>query len=269
MKIAVTSDLHLEFGDIFFKNDQSADVLILGGDICVAKRLTPEVKDFFQRVSWEFPETIYIMGNHEHYNGDYAQSGELILNMLNSLNIRNIHLLDCSTLQIGNFTFIGGTLWTDFNRRDPVTLHAAETMMNDYRGVKNTNDHNSWKFLPIHSLKEHNDMVNYIKLVLDTRRVNNNHAHNVVVVGHHAPSFQSIAEQYQRDTIMNGCFASDLSELILDYPEIVLWTHGHMHDDFDYTIGTTRVVCNPRGYYGYEARANRFQLMYIDLPGGQ
>ena len=265
MKIAVTSDLHLEFGDIILKNEESADVLILGGDICVAKNLTPEVIDFFQRVSFEFPETIYIMGNHEHYNGDYAKSGERMQDMFDSLNIRNIHLLDRSTLHLGDFTFIGGTLWTDFNRRDPITLHAAETMMNDYRGVKNTDDHASWKFLPTHALKEHTDMVNYIKVVLDNRRANNNRDRNVVVVGHHAPSFQSIAEHYKHDKIMNGCFASDLSELMLDYPEIVLWTHGHMHDDIDYTIGSTRVVCNPRGYIGYESRADNFQLMYIDL----
>ena len=137
--------------------------------------------------------------------------------------------------------------------------------MNDYRGVKNTDDKNSWKFLPVHALREHNDMVNYIKVVLENRRANNIRTRNVVVVGHHAPSFQSIAPQYQRDKIMNGCFASDLSELMLDYPEIVLWTHGHMHDEFDYQIGTTRVVCNPRGYHGYENRADRFQLKYIDL----
>ena len=151
MKLAIVSDIHLEFGDIILKNDQSADVLILGGDICVAKQLTPEVKDFFQRVSFEFPETIYIMGNHEHYNGDYAKSGERIQNMLDSVNIRNIYLLDRSTLHLGDFTFIGGTLWTDFNRRDPVTLQAAGSMMNDYRGVQNTNDTNSWKFLPVHA----------------------------------------------------------------------------------------------------------------------
>jgi len=265
MRIAVTSDLHLEFGDIVLKNEESADLLILGGDICVAKQLTPEVKDFFQSVSFQFPEIIYIMGNHEHYNGDYAKSGERIQNMLDSLNIRNIHLLDRSTLHLGDFTFIGGTLWTDFNRRDPITLQAAGSMMNDYRGVKNTDDHVSWKFLPGHALTEHDDMVDYIKVVLNNRRANNNRDRNVVVVGHHAPSFLSIAEQYQRDKIMNGCFASDLSELILDSPEIVLWTHGHMHDDFDYMIGTTRVVCNPRGYHGYESRANNFQIMYIDL----
>jgi hypothetical protein len=30
-------------------------------------------------------------------------------------------------------------------------------------------------------------------------------------------------------------------------------------------IGTTRVVCNPRGYDGYEARAEQFQLKYVEV----
>ena len=37
MKIAVCSDIHLEFGTISLENTEGADVLILGGDICVAK----------------------------------------------------------------------------------------------------------------------------------------------------------------------------------------------------------------------------------------
>ena len=57
---------------------------------------------------------------------------------------------------------------------------------------------------------------------------------------------------YLSETQMNGGFYSDLSEFILDNPQIVLWTHGHVHQFFDYMIGTTRIVCNPRGYEGYE-----------------
>jgi hypothetical protein len=37
MKIAIASDLHLEFGDLDFDNSESAQVLILSGDILVAK----------------------------------------------------------------------------------------------------------------------------------------------------------------------------------------------------------------------------------------
>jgi Icc-related predicted phosphoesterase len=31
-----------------------------------------------------------------------------------------------------------------------------------------------------------------------------------------------------------------------------LWIHGHTHESFDYEIGKTRVVCNPRGYASIE-----------------
>jgi predicted phosphodiesterase len=43
MKIALVSDVHLEFGDLDFENDSGADVLILGGDICVANDMARNV----------------------------------------------------------------------------------------------------------------------------------------------------------------------------------------------------------------------------------
>ena len=39
MKIALASDVHLEFGEISFENTENADVLILSGDICVVRDL--------------------------------------------------------------------------------------------------------------------------------------------------------------------------------------------------------------------------------------
>jgi hypothetical protein len=64
---------------------------------------------------------------------------------------------------------------------------------------------------------------------------------------------------------MNGGYSSDLSAFILDNPQIKLWTHGHTHEDFDYMLGSTRIVCNPRGYDGYEDRADNFTLKYVDV----
>jgi predicted phosphodiesterase len=37
LKLALASDLHLEFGDIVLENKENADILILAGDICLAK----------------------------------------------------------------------------------------------------------------------------------------------------------------------------------------------------------------------------------------
>lgn len=64
---------------------------------------------------------------------------------------------------------------------------------------------------------------------------------------------------------MNGGYTSDLIDFILDRPQIKLWTHGHTHEQFDYMLGTTRVVCNPRGYDGYEDMADQFQLKYFEV----
>jgi hypothetical protein len=95
----------------------------------------------------------------------------------------------------------------------------------------------------------HDKTLQYIKLILDQ-----NKDKKCVVVGHHTPSFHSMHPMYANDQLMNGGYHSDLSEFILDHPQIRLWTHGHTHHPFDYMIGSTRIVCNPRGYQndGYD-----------------
>ena len=49
MKVAVCSDLHLEFGTISLENKDNADVLILSGDICVVKDLREKDDAEFDR----------------------------------------------------------------------------------------------------------------------------------------------------------------------------------------------------------------------------
>ena len=72
------------------------------------------------------------------------------------------------------------------------------------------------------------------------------------------PSHASIHHSYQqpRYTTMNGAFVSNLDEFILDHPQIALWSHGHTHHCFDYTVGDTRIVCNPLGYPGERSGFN-------------
>jgi hypothetical protein len=87
----------------------------------------------------------------------------------------------------------------------------------------------------------------------------------VVVCGHHSPSRASTHPRYRTEFVVNGAYSSNLDEFILDRRQIRLWTHGHTHEDFDYMIGTTRIVCNPRGYDGYEARADNFKLKVVEI----
>jgi hypothetical protein len=74
-----------------------------------------------------------------------------------------------------------------------------------------------------------------------------------------------VKPDYHGDHLTNGAYSSDLSEFILDHPQIKLWTHGHTHDVFDYMIGDTRILCNPRGYILYENRADEFELLFTEV----
>lgn len=248
MKIQLVSDLHLEFSDILIKNENNADVLILGGDIMVASKVhKPEseygirFRDFLKRVSFQFPHVVYVMGNHEFYSdGRWFDSIDQMRAACGVHN--NVYLLERDTKVIDDVVFVGGTLWTNMNKYDPLTLHAVRDMMMDYRAI--VNDKAGFRRLkPADTCDRHRETLDYIKHIVDE-----NKDKKCVVVGHHTPSFQSMHPQYANDYLMNGAYHSDLSEFILDRPQIKLWTHGHTHHPFDYTIGETRVVCNPRGY---------------------
>lgn len=308
MKIAVCSDVHLEFGDLNLKNDENADVLILSGDICVAADIgkpdphnfmegarSNRFTDFFKRCSFQFPHVIYVMGNHEHYHGDFATSKSKIKSMLESNMLSNVYLLDKECKTIDDVTFVGGTLWTDMNKRDPLTLYHISKMMNDFRIVSNSDRVVNYKarvavdkpvgmtdeewinqpengrtkevfktrtstFSPEDAVEDHEKMFGYIKSVIEGKN-----DQKFVVVGHHAPSRLSTHPRYVSEELMNGGYSSSLDEYIMDHPQIKLWTHGHTHEDFDYMIGETRIVCNPRGYIRYEERADSFELKYVEV----
>lgn len=295
MKIAIASDLHLEFGDINIQNTDSADVLILSGDICVAADIgrpdphnflddarSNRIVDFFKRCSFQFPHVIYVLGNHEHYHGDFANTYNKIKSMLESNMLSNVYVLEREIKEIDGVTFIGGTLWTDMNNGDQLTLYHMRTMMNDFRVVENSNRVVNYKayeqingvdnrerpifktrtakFSPEDAFEEHIKMKGYIQQIVEGKA-----DQKFVVVGHHAPSPLSIHSQYANDTIMNGGYSSDLNEFILDHPQIRLWTHGHTHHNFDYCIGSTRIVCNPRGYINYETQADTWTLQTVEV----
>ena len=268
MRNNIASDIHLEFGPIEIKNTEGADALILSGDICVAADLTHKdvndkrsrvIHDFFEMCCNEYDNVIYIVGNHEHYNGDFQRTIPHLKMYLQSY-LENLHILDKSVVTINDVTFIGGTLWTDMNKEDPSTLYSMKGMMNDFIKVANGEIDNRGKpykvinrLTPDDVVVDHKEMLEYIRTV-----VKGKYDQKFVVVGHHAPSKLSTKPKYQDDYIMNGAYSSDLSEFILDYPQIKMWTHGHTHDNFDYLVGSTRVVCNPRGYIKYEHQADIF-----------
>ena len=268
MKIALASDVHLEFGALELHNTENADVLILSGDICVAKHLNGEhhhdarYRKFFKECCERFPKVVYVLGNHEHYTYDVQ---ETVAYLKQELAYDNLHILENETVDILDYTFIGATVWTNMNEEDSLTLYHISSMMSDFQSIKNSvRTLNAWgkpaRLTPEDTVKFHKKSMDYINHV-----VNNGPDKKYIVVGHHCPSFKSVHPKYAHDKIMNGAFASDLDDFIAYRPQIKLWTHGHTHEPFDYVIGETRVVCNPRGYSGHEPGADCFKLQYLDI----
>ena len=268
MHINLISDIHLEFADLTLPG---GDVLILSGDACEAKNfkkgmynkdmvlLEHERNDrrpdrfnrFLEEECSKYAHVIYVMGNHEHYGFQYQKTYAHIKEQLPL----NVHLLENETYELEDVTFVGATLWTDMNKNDNLTIFHMKTVMNDYRQVTMFNEaKNTYhRLTPERTVADHYKSRNYIRETVEAKPTG-----KIVVVTHHAPSKASIKPRYRSDHLMNGAYSSDLSEFILDNPQIKVWTHGHTHDTFDYMIGSTRIMCNPRGYAGYEERAQEF-----------
>jgi predicted phosphodiesterase len=227
MKIKVVSDLHLEFSDVNIPNDENCDVLILSGDIMTAEDLHdhPETsygmysnvsldnlgrrqavaqrfRDFLKRVSFQFPHVVYVAGNHEFYHGRWDASLDHLRD--ECAKFTNVYFLERDMKVIDDVVFVGGTLWTDMNNGDPLTLHAVRDMMNDFRVIKKDNE-GFTRLKPVDTAHRHKKTLGYIKQIITEHKDK-----KCVVVGHHSPSSLSTHEQYKDETIMNGAYHSKL-----------------------------------------------------------
>ena len=251
-KFTVWSDLHLEmnhFEDRFCEVEPG-DVLILAGDIISAGHVavgeigqTIGLQKLCKHVFPKFEKIIYVMGNHEHYNHDYLTTRYTIKNAIEGYYDKsNFHLLENEYIIHDGCVIFGCTLWSDLS--NPIEKLAASGGMNDYQvisycGGKFTTDVNQNQFsLSMKSLQNWLSLVNSHDQMRDCKKV---------IVTHHAPSRKSIAPHYLGDGL-NGAFATELSSLILDHPEIKMWVHGHTHHSVDYMIGDTRIYSNQLGY---------------------
>jgi len=266
MRVNIISDLHLEFGDLYLPG---GDVLVISGDVCESRTLRKYRYDpnnllgdnghegkrldraarFFQEECTKYRQVVYVMGNHEHYHTKFTKTWHEICAEMPD----NVEVLEDQSLEIDGVLFMGATLWTDCNKGCPLTIQTLKNGMHDYRAITHMKNGIYRKLQPQDTMEAHMRTKEFF-----SNEMEKHPDKKVVICTHHAPSFMSVDDHYKNEHYMNGGYASDLSEFILDRPQIKFWTHGHMHDTSDYMIGECRVICNPRGYKGYEQRVNEF-----------
>jgi Icc-related predicted phosphoesterase len=232
LKIHVLCDLHIEF-DSFKVPDVGADVLVLAGDVHVK---TKGLNWIFDQ-NFEVP-VIYVLGNHEFYREKFPG---LIDKLKRDADGTNVQVLENDSVEIGGFSFFGCTLWSDMKLlgNQHASSIAAADSMNDYRLIRLSGTYR--RLRPSDTMALHARSVRKLREFLEAGDPKRS-----IVLTHHAPSIQSIADRYRTDPV-SAAFASNMEELILEH-QPPLWIHGHTHESFDYQIGKTRVICNPRGY---------------------
>ncbi len=241
MIIRYVSDLHLE-GCPFYIPPESTDkdsILVLAGDVCTAFNLGTTVKNFFDAASHRFKHIVWVPGNHEYYRGHLQNSDIKLREFAKSYG--NISFLNGDTVILDDIVFVGATLWTDGNKGDYESMVRVERALNDYNLIRSGKDNHILKIeetMELHNIHK--------KYIFDEVKKYKDDGWKVVVVSHHCPSELSSHPKW-KNSFINGGFYSELRDEIKQYQPDV-WIHGHTHDSFNYRIGTTKVVCNPRGY---------------------
>jgi Icc-related predicted phosphoesterase len=268
MLLRVFSDCHFEFYgfnkfekllNLYLPKDErdKEATLVMAGDVGTFHSYETTIKPGLKYLSKRFKNIIYVAGNHCFYNGEwwikYKQFWE------ERLCPKNVYFLDDDIKIIDDVAFIGSTLWTNFNNRDPLAMFHAEKSMNDFRLIKyasapvNPYGAGTLRISAEDTVVRHEASVEFIKQSINVFK----HQMQTVVVTHHLPSMSCVDEMYRGD-LLNHAFASNLDEMILhNGPN--LWIHGHSHSHYDAMIGDTRLLRNTPGYHASE---NPKQLGY-------
>lgn len=221
-----------------------ADMLVLAGDIVDGGKPAGLVKltALYRKLGRPI---IYVPGNHEFYG---RRMHEALRELWRACRANNIELLHNREIVIAGVRFFGSTLWTDYcltrASMQKTSMSVAKRSMADHTWISvKDRAHPVGKrcFSPEDALAAHKKALRLMYC-----RLTPAFDGPTVVVTHHGPSPKSVHPKYGTNPV-TPAFVSNLEHVMADLAPS-LWVHGHTHDGFDYRVGGTRVVANPRGY---------------------
>lgn len=251
MKFRVISDLHVDVNEKYpfelIDNDKSVITLVAGdvsGD--------PEI-DY----KWLHENTNYsgimVPGNHIVYNYKELPIQELQQqerDLFAKSNRWTYLEKDYKVYDDEKVVIFGATLWTDYET-DAIDANwgmiISKQVMNDFRFGLMKNENNEVVGLtPKWCLEEHKKTLEALDKVCKEYP-----DYSIVVLTHHCPSKKSIHHRFL-SMGTNSAYVSDLTDFILNHPNIKAWVCGHVHHPHKYNIGQCQVFSNPRGYVMFE-----------------
>jgi Calcineurin-like phosphoesterase len=238
VRVQIFSDLHLDHAGGFVPTAaEDAELLIVPGDL----GHSPDSLEVL--ANWPVP-VVFIPGNHEYDGSDIDDADEELAEIAAQHNIvllnKQVHILSDSNDR--KIRLVGCSRWWDFDglgayRRDEAMIF-GERYLRHMGSARNGRplstqdvralaiDHRAW-----------------LETTLQTPFDG-----TTIAITHSAPSTRSADPRYG---LADGTasFCNNDNDLL---PLASVWIHGHLHCAHDYQVehasGSTRVVCNPRGY---------------------
>ena len=240
IKIQVLSDLHLEFLKAlpkifrpkFSQKPQfvTAPYLFLAGDIGYPKSDRGIWLQFINFCEQYYDKIFYVSGNHEAYNSEYYETINTIKDVFKSKD-KFVFLERGVISNIGPYKVVGCTLWSDVNQSGFASLNDGAYIKIKKDGIE--------RYLSREDVLEFHEK--------DKAWLESQVDFNTIVMTHHLPSFEFIAEKYKhpRYKDLNTGFASELDSILL---RSRAWIYGHTHIGGLKDLHGTICICNPFGY---------------------
>lgn len=238
MKITVFSDLHVDLNGVQSVLDDvdnnDCDVVVLAGDIAEIRKNehVTFLRLFCAKVR---VPVVMVMGNHEYWHTTADHVSETLEQYKS---IKNLYVLNRNVVTIQGQRFVGATMWF---AKSPFTELRAKKW-NEFRIIENGH---RWI---------------WEESARDCEFLWNNIQPGDVVITHHAPTWRSLQPVRHEFDVYYTNESWKWWE-----KDAQLWIHGHTHRHCQYTMGNTRVICNPYGYYKYGERTGFDPQLQIEL----
>lgn len=239
MRVCIASDLHLEFpganrGSMQFPEE--VDVIVLAGDIAIGETTAKEAIALAGR--YPSAEIVWVAGNHEVYRRNINVEIDRFRSICKDH--RRVHFLENESARIGDFTFLGCTLWTDFTLlgEPERAIAIADRGITDFAIISTEDDR---RFTPQDAIRRFQDSRDFLE-----RELSAGDPRATVVVTHFAPGIATRNMNFAPDPIA-AYFQSNVDDLI-DKHQPRAWFYGHNHFSNDLQRGATRLISNQLGY---------------------
>lgn len=271
MKIRYFSDLHIDHAIARLKRpdrvtpemlwrpdpkpDDSETVLVLAGDLWQGTSpLSFAGHSWLKSLSGAFQEIVVVLGNHDYYKENLDRLPGKWRSEISAQGLDNVHLLEISegveagSKIVDGVRFVGGTLWTSMNKRDPhVQMHFdlssnGRYLFNDRNYIRAGQRYE--RFSSSHWIRKHADSVRYLEEALKDTSC------PTVIVTHFPLIHHANPARYREGDLSSHLYGNALESLLLDHPHVVGAIHGHNHACCALEVGSAWVRSNPHGYPG-------------------